>query len=56
MQFILPPNFEFEDIRRQFQEIITNPQLNEFYMNSPDGTSWKVTVDNNGNLTTEEVD
>jgi len=55
MQFILPPNFDDEDVRRQIQEITINPQIDEFFMNSPDGTKWKVTINNSGNLTTEEV-
>jgi len=55
MLYILPPNFDDEDLKKQIKEIVVNPQLNEIFMNSPDGTKWKVTITDAGNFNAEEV-
>lgn len=56
MDFLLPHNFNDEDVRKQIQEIVISPQINAFYMKSPDGTNYEVTMANGGTFDIEEVD
>ena len=60
-EYILPPNSD-NDIAHQFREILyggltaKNVKESEFYiLTSPDGTKYRLEVDNSGNLTTKEV-
>jgi hypothetical protein len=54
-------SFEDERLNRQFREILqnlTHKNVNEedfFILTSPDGTQWRITIDNTGSLSTEEV-